>query len=178
MFRYALIVILFGLALSGCASRSIKEVLPPVEPDLPLSEARSSQEQSVGKWIRWGGTIVQVTNLEQATEIELVVRPLDDDLSPSEGDVSFGRVIARIGEFLDPELYAKGREMTVRGRISAWREGEIGQYPYSFPVVDVDTYHLWAVEQPARPQPFYYDPWFDDPWPFYPPYYRGRYYPW
>ncbi|MGV6817526.1 MAG: Slp family lipoprotein [Thiotrichales bacterium] len=183
MIRTILIPALFAMAISGCATQKLKDTLPPVTPDLSFTEAQSNPEQSIGKWVRWGGTIVQVTNLEAVTEVELVIRPLESDLSPAEGDVSYGRAIARIKAFLDPEVYARGRELTIRGRIAAWRDGKIGDHPYRFPLIEVESYHLWPADSGVRQLPAYwpygsrYDP-FYDPWPFYPPYYRGRFYPW
>ena len=39
----------------------------------------------------------------------------------------------------------------------------VGDFPYRYPVVDVDTYYLWAKPLPAT-YPYYYDPFWYDPW--------------
>lgn len=169
-----------GMFLGSCSTQPVKESLQPVEPDLSLEAVKTLADQAIGKSVRWGGSIVAVTNGESSTDLEIVARPLDADAAPEAGDESYGRFIARINEFLDPEVYARGREVTVRGQISQWRDGKIGAYAYRFPIVDAASYHLWpaATQSRIQPNPFHHDPWYYDPWPFYPPYYRYRYYPW
>jgi outer membrane lipoprotein len=34
-------------------------------------------------------------------------------------------------------------------------KGRIGEHPYLFPVVQVETYYLWKPIEPARYYPFY-----------------------
>jgi len=71
--------------------------------------------------------------------------------------------IARIPGFLDPVIYEKQREMTVTGALAEPITRTVGDFPYRYPVVDVDTYYLWAKPLPAT-YPYYYDPFWYDPW--------------
>jgi len=126
----------------------------------------------MGVEVRWGGEIVAVDNREEATLVEVVSRELSDRGRPRAQDRSQGRFRARISGFLDPAVYDTGRQITVVGPVSGLEEGKVGDYPYRFPIVAVDTYYLWPPpSEPRHYDPFYYDPfWHPYPWYHYPYY--------
>jgi len=68
--------------------------------------------------------------------------------------------------------------MTVSGTLLRDETGTVGEYPYNYPVIQVQQHHLWPKEQPL-PAGYYpwwrYDPWYYDPW-YYDRYYYPRYY--
>lgn len=160
---------------AGCASNIPKEI-STAPPDNPMvAEVRSDIQQFTGAHVRWGGTIATVENQTNETWIEVVARDLDNSGQPRMTDRSAGRFIAIIDGFLDPVLYAEGREITVAGVIENETTRKIGGYDYSFPLVRVNNYLLWPprYEPSVRDYPpyWYYDPWY----PWY-PYYPYRYY--
>lgn len=157
--------------LSACASQvpvAIRAPLPGA-PDVQSARTTTTPEL-VGKRVRWGGVIAGIENHKQDTWIELVDRPLESDGRPLDTDRSGGRFIARIAGFLDPAIFAKGREMTVTGVLAEFINRPVGDYPYRYPVVAADNYYLWA-KPVSTPQPYYYDPFWYDPW------YAPRWYP-
>lgn len=126
--------------------------------------------------MRWGGEILAVTNRTRDTEFEILGRPLYDNAEPKPEGGDAVRFIAVIGRFLDPADYRPGKRLTVVGRLRGNDQRKVGEYPYPYPVVEVEHYNLWPayqapVELPAWRYP-YYDPW----WPWGPyrhwPYYR------
>ncbi len=149
--------------LTACASQVPIAIREPIAGAPDVQNARNAKTGLIGKRVRWGGVIANVENHKQDTWIELVDRPLERDGRPSDTDTSGGRFIARIPAFLDPVTYAKHREMTVTGILAESITRDVGDYPYRYPVVDVDNYYLWAKPAPT-PYPYYYDPFWYDPW--------------
>lgn len=168
--------LLGAMLLAGCAS-NIPKAISTAPADNPMvAEVRSDVRQFIGAHVRWGGTIAMVENQANETRIEIVARELDKSGQPRLTDRSSGRFIAIIDGFLDPALYAEGRELTVAGVVEDETSRKIGEYDYTFPLVRVDNYLLW----PLRPEPVPYDYpryWYYDPWyPWYPYYHPYRYY--
>ncbi len=171
MFARATILLLMTLVLiAGCVSQTIQPDVGAI-PKLTLAQALQDPEAAIGKQVQWGGSIVNVENLEGATRIQIVSRPLAaNNKRPRHIDQSEGRFIAEVEGFLDPEVYAKGREITVSGTIKSVEGGKIGQYPYRFIIVAASGHTLWKQQKPVeiRYVPDPWDPWFHSP--FYRPY--------
>ena len=175
----ALVLVLVG-ALVGCAG-TIPEPIrnPGTTTALGVSEVQADPNRHIGVRVRWGGTIIAVTNRERSTQIEVLARALDRGGAPRSGSSADGRFIAEVAGFLDPAEYPKDRELTVVGIITGVETRAVGDYPYVYPVVQADARYLWPEPQPA---PVYPGPWFGpwyDPWwgPWYgPPGFRGG--PW
>ncbi len=131
-----------------------------------LAEAREHPDAANGKAVRWGGVIVEVHNEPARTRIEIVARPLDARGRPRDVDRSDGRFVAYVDGFLDPVVYASGREITIDGSIAGVEDGRIGEYPYRFVAVEARSHRLWKPRQPVEvrylPDPLYR--WHLDPW--------------
>lgn len=150
--------------MTGCASTVPKPIRDaPVGAPSP-GVVRADPDAYHDAAVRWGGTIVSVTNKAEFTELELVARPLDDSGRPRPVDRSLGRFLARVPGFLDPAVYERGRLLTVVGVVSGVQERSVGEYPYRFPVVAVDGHHLWPKRTPVSERPYPYDPYGYDPW--------------
>ncbi|GMR03590.1 MAG: Slp family lipoprotein [Gammaproteobacteria bacterium] len=165
--------------LAGCASPIPEPIRLAPEGDVQLAEVRRESQRFVGSQVRWGGSIASVRNLREATLIEVVGRRLDKRGRPREEDRSEGRFLVKVPGFLDPAVYAEGREVTVRGRIEGAVERPIGEFRYTYPVVRAERVHLWEprpLPAPAYPyyDPFLRDPWYPWGWPYY-PYHPPRY---
>jgi outer membrane lipoprotein len=173
--RRNLFILCLGLIFSACATppQDAISVPPPVE--LTLSQVRSDVARYVNQRVRWGGTIVAVENRSRDTYLEIVARTLDTYGRPRPSGESLGRFIARADGFLDPAIYSRNREITVAGTVEAKLTRAVGEYPYDYVVVHVDTRKLW---EPRLTPPYYRDPFYD---PFYDPFWPGRpgpWYPW
>lgn len=167
----AIAAVLLSLVLGACASPipDAIRLAPPKE--VALAQARSQPEAVREAQVRWGGVIAKIDNRREATWLEVVARPLNNSGRPITGDTSLGRFLARVPGFLDPAIYGSGREITVRGRLDGVVQGTVGDYPYSYPLVQVQRHYLWRPL--PEPDPRDYDPfWYYDPWyPWHP-------YPW
>jgi outer membrane lipoprotein len=177
MRTHLLFVVATAALLGGCAT-AIPEAIRTAPPtDVQLAEVRGEPQRFVGSTVRWGGTIASVRNLPQTTRIEVVGRRLDTDGRPLEEDQSAGRFVAEVEGFLDPTVFDKGREVTVRGRIESAVQERIGDHLYTYPLMRVEHLYLWAPRPPpVGPYPYYYDPFWYDPWyPWGWPYHPWRY---
>lgn len=139
-----IILILTSLLLaSGCASvpSSVSgENFAVLTPD----QVRNNQDQANGASVRWGGIIVEVINNETETWLEILALPLSDSSKPvSDRQNSQGRFIAKTEQFLDPEIYQKGLRITFIGLVSSTLEGKVGERPYVYPVLNVQSHYLW-----------------------------------
>ena len=149
MMRFVSVLILAGcmmgvLALSGCASNPFADQLPPdMDRSITPQQVISDPGTLRGQWVLWGGTIVTVHNLKDSTEIAVLAYPLEDSGYPKTSQQATGRFIIRYNGFLDPVDYAPGRAVSVLGHVDGVQQGKIGEAPYSFPVVQAKSLHLW-----------------------------------
>jgi outer membrane lipoprotein len=137
---------------------------PPVLRGGPFAEIAvidAQQRDLNGQRVRWGGRIASVETHEQDTCFEIVSRPLDREARPQRTDRSDGRFLACAAGFLDPEVYAPKRELTVIGTIESMVTRPIGEREYHYPSLQAEHVYLWPKRVP--PPPYYYDPWF---WPY------------
>jgi outer membrane lipoprotein len=78
------------------------------------------------------------------------------------------RFIARVPGFLDPAEYRAEKRMTVRGRLDEAVTRPVGEFPYLYPVVNVEVFHLWPKFEPPPQAVWVQDPFFDPWWPWRP----------
>jgi len=169
------VFLFLAMAIAGCASdipRPIREA--PAE-SASHTQALMNPEQYHGVAVRWGGVIATVENRQAETWIEIVERPLDADGQPRATDKSAGRFLARVQGFLDPAIFAAKRLVTVAGSLEDNHTRNIGEHPYTYPVVHVEHIYLWPIPPKAAHyyrSPYWYDPWY--PWGWGYPYPHRR----
>jgi len=169
------VLVLLALTLSGCVTGTPETIRQGPLASISVAQAQRDAPRFLGQPVRWGGEILSVQNREDTTQIEVLARPLDADGEPRSNAEGDGRFIAEIPEFVDPAEYPQGRQLTVRGRLLWLETRPVGDYPYRYPVVAAEQWHLWPEEParlvvPAYPHPWY-DPWYFDryrPWHYYP----------
>lgn len=154
------------LLVAGCAS-----IPAPLAGEFPDFQPDQATERSVGARVRWGGHIVATRPEADRTCIEILARDLDRDLRPIGGDHQYGRFLACRDGFQDPAIFTDRRAVTVVGRLTDFEQGQIGDFPYRFPLLEAETLYLWPtrtdVVHYAYPMGIYHDPW----WPYH-PFYR------
>jgi outer membrane lipoprotein len=138
------------LALAACASYP-KSVAVDTPDNLPtLSQLQHNPEAYLGSQVVLGGRIVAITNYADGSSVELLQLPLYSSGRPKE-DVraTSGRIRVHFDQLLDPEVYAKGQLLTVRGIILGKEDSTIGEHPYSFISINGNGLYLW----PERDDP-------------------------
>ncbi len=127
----------------GCGSRYPRPIDLMVSSNASVSDIQQGLATDKGVTVRWGGVIANVNNQEKDTWVEVVQLPLKNSGRPRDTDISTGRFLVKIEGFLDPAIYAAGREFTVVGILSGMSEGKVGEFDYKFPVVASQGYYLW-----------------------------------
>lgn len=162
-------LIIAALAASGCAltPEGLEGDYPPVTPQ-DVTEGKPYPKR-----IRWGGTIVSTEPEEERTCLDILARPLNLRAQPREGDRTLGRFRACQPGFMDPEVYAEGRQITVVGQIRELTQVIVGDYELTVPSVDAENIHLWREER-RYGYPYYYGPhYYPYHYPFYGIHHRG-----
>ena len=168
------------LLLGGCTSDPLKNANVS---EVTVTQAAQTPDAYRGKLVRWGGTILGITNREEYSLVEILGKPLASFSEPDDRKTSTGRFMARIPGFVDPAEYREPNRLTVVGALAAVTKGKVGDYSYTYPVVEVQQRKLWAGNYQV-PESLYYSPWWYDRyyfgWPHYywhAPYYRYPYRP-
>ena len=167
---FALIILL--ASLTACAPMS-QDIRRQADKSASFVEIQKDPDKFSGKIVIWGGVIIEATNLKESTAIKVMQTALDIQERPTELDRSEGRFIILVDRFLDPDIFKKGRLVTVGGEIAGMETQPIGEIQYIYPVVRAKELKLW--EQPLPYPPYYYDPWYWGPYPWRP---WGRPYGW
>ncbi len=165
-----------AMLLDGCASVVPQTIRSAAPGNVQIAQVREQPQQYRNSALRWGGNIVSIRNERDQTILEIVGRNLDDDGRPQDEDRSQGRFLANVPGFLDPAIYKPERAVTVFGRIEGVVDKLIGEFRYTYPVVQADTVYLWQPlprrqydYDPYYYDPFIYSPWYPRGWPYYRP---------
>lgn len=148
-----------ALALGGCAT--VPSQLAGTDFAAITPKQAASQDMR-GSHVRWGGEIIKVEPKSDSTCFEILARTLYSDARPRHEDNSDGRFIACSSGFFDPELYTKGRDLTVTGHVTGTEQHKVGDFDYTYARVDADNVYLWPIRQAQTDYyqrwPYYSDP--------------------
>lgn len=144
-----------ALALGGCAT--IPQPLQGNFAPVTMDAARSGTANASA--VRWGGEIIETRPHQQETCFFVLAEPLDSQARPKRGDEGMGRFVACKQGFYDPEVFQKGREITVTGTLSGTVQHKIGEFDYTYPKVEASNVYLWPKRPLYVSRP---DPW--GPW--------------
>lgn len=156
------LLIPFALAVLLASCTTVPE---PIKGTFPVLAPGSVVSSAIGSQVRWGGVILGTSNLGDRTCFEVLSRELDTYLRPSNEDYSDGRFIACKEGFQDPVVFSKGREITITGVIRSIRSGQVEEFSYRFPLVEVDNLVLWEKRRQVVVYRGFHDPWmYRYPW--------------
>lgn len=185
MQRSILVASLFFLcvATAACGPKILRDLRAQGAAPVPFDLLLRDSAQYRGKHVMAGGYVLEIRNTGTGSDMIVIESPLDSLFEPGGKDESGGRFIFRSRGFLDPEVYAKDRKVTVSGVFSGISHESLGEGRYAYPVIEAGVVYLWPrVEELPHyyRHPYYWDyPW-DYPWypgPYYRPY-PWRPYPW
>jgi outer membrane lipoprotein len=161
-------LILFFLV--GCAHPVSQDIREGLEPDIKFETLANDPKLFLGKRVLFGGVIVVTRNIKHGTELEIVQKNIEPYGNLEAGDYSGGRFFFFSKGYLEPEIYASGRKLIGVGIVTGQKLGKVGDYPYNFPVIEVEE--LYLLEDTKHNTSYFY-PYSLDPW--YRPYFFGRY---
>ena len=127
--------------MSACATPVFRNV-GNITAILP-SDVQQSAERYLGNEVVWGGRIIGVANREQATEVEVIGYPLHRAQHPLPDAPTVGRFIIVLPGFVEPFDYPAGRHLSVHGRISGTRPGQVEEHEYLYPLLQAREVYVW-----------------------------------
>ncbi|NLN60221.1 MAG: Slp/YeaY family lipoprotein [Deltaproteobacteria bacterium] len=170
--RTQVFVAVILLTVVACAPFS-QEMMREVQKDVAFTDVLAAPDAFTGQSVIWGGVIIET--VARADDTLVIVRQanLDFQKQPMNTDTSSGRFMIRYSGFLDPAIYTGDREVTVIGRVAGKEERPVGDFRYTYPVIESREIRLWGKRKPKSP--YYYDPWYWGPYPYHPWHYRPWY---
>jgi len=159
------LVAVSGMLLSACTTVPVQ-----LQGDYGNLSPESAGAKNIGARVRWGGVVLETRPEADHTCFEILSRALGSSMRPVESDEASGRFIACKGGFYDPEVFVKGREVTITGTLVRIDRRKVGDYNYTYPVVNTDFISLWPkrreviyrdIYTPFSPYYWYY------PYPYY-----------
>lgn len=170
--------------LFSCAPVLRQDLMSSGSTAVPMSRIKETPLLYAGKLFILGGLIIKTKSTAAGSLIEAVYIPVDSSGYLKGKEYAQGRFLALYPKemgFLDPEIYRKGREITLAGEFVELRAGRIDEADYTYPVFEIKQIYLWKEEKDYIPPPYppYYSPypypyWWNDPYwrtrpHFYPP---------
>lgn len=147
---HVLLVLMACSVLTGCTSALSPELTKAADAALTFTLLQTEPDAHRGKTVILGGVIAETRNLKNGTEIEIVQKELDLWGKPRRTDRTGGRFLVRHRAFLDPLIYAPGREITVGGTFTGAER--------DMPVIAAKEMRLWDRPRPAVGEPSWMDP--------------------
>lgn len=148
--RFLPLMLTAPLLLGACAALfDVGNADRSVTPRVASENVESVRERTVA----WGGAIVAAKNLKDSTQFEVVGYPLDRDNRPNREAAPIGRFLAVHPGYLETADYAPGRLVTFVGVVKETRAGNVGEAPYTYPLLTASRVHLWPHPQPKSTEP-------------------------
>ncbi len=163
--------------LSACAGRYPEAISGDGSAVVPYQHVLNDPDAGVGNSARWGGIIASVENKETMSVIEVVHMKLRGTGRPILDENSLGRFRVHVKGFIDPEVYAPGRLLTVYGTYVGTEAGAIGEFLYDFPLLQSQGVHLWRIEEQNQRVDVMFHYGIGHPYYRYPYYGPAYYYP-
>lgn len=153
------------MVLCSCSVIS-REMKTKAGPGLLFGHLMENPGGYLGQTVILGGYIIGTENRNDITLITVLHAPLDMTDSPLSRDSSQGRFIVIHEGFLDPEVYANDRRITVAGVVLPPENRMIGTKKVRYIKIRSRELYLHGEKGPV-----YYDPGY-----FSYPYYRHSFY--
>jgi outer membrane lipoprotein len=132
-----------GVLLCGCSPPFPKELMDQVDRGVSFADLKGKPDRFRGKLVMLGGTIVELRNVKAGTQMEVLQRPVDREGRPEYRDVTGGRFLVDVPEFLDAAVYQSGRAVTIIGTVDGERMQPLSEIEYRYPVLTAKQVHLW-----------------------------------
>jgi outer membrane lipoprotein len=167
MFRYLFLGSL-AILLTACSSDPIREADVS---KVTILQAREKPLEVRGQRVRWGGTILSADNRRDDTVLEVLGRPLRAMAEPDDRQTSLGRFQVRLAGFVDPAEYHEPNRITVVGMLEGVRQGKVGDYKYTYPLLIAEQHKLWKgnyqVNEPVYLPSWGYPYYYRHSWPYW-----------
>lgn len=169
MLRHAVLCAIcaaLALILGGCANVLSRAALEQVDPGVDYAQVKLDPDAHRGQTLVLGGQIVANRGDREGTTLELIHYFVDHWGRPTGPDENGGRFLVQSQRFLDPELYRRGRLVTLTGTVIGGKTKTLNGRDYRYPVFKLGEIHLFTPPETwyDRPGGRYYNPY--APWPY------------
>jgi len=137
------LLILMAVLWSACTYAISRNIRRQVDKALTFAAVKQNPQAYTGAVVIWGGKIVDIVNRQNGTDLILLQVPLVNGEQPGDVHESQGRYLARTSRFLDPEIYARGKKVTLAGEIVGREVRSLGELQYTYPVLQIRELRLW-----------------------------------
>jgi outer membrane lipoprotein len=158
------LICLFWVITTVSCTVISRQVRSEAEPLIPFKTLLEETEEYKGRTVILGGYILQVENLASETILKVLQAPFRVGEEPDLRDLSQGRFVVYFKGFLDPEVYARDRAITVAGTVIGSDVEKIGEEGVRYLKIKNREIYLWPEYKNLPPYP--------NPWP-YPRYWHG-----
>lgn len=143
------IIVLFGalLFLQGCTYAISPAMLEHADKTITFEKLQADPDSCAGKLLVLGGTIAQISTTQQGTLIEVVQKRLDSWGKPERTQRTGGRFLVLHPGYLDPMVYAPGRDITIAGEVQGAGSPLLGNTHYDYPVLLLKEHKLWGARE-------------------------------
>ena len=104
-----------------------------------------------GEVIMLGGRIIETKASTPLSELIVLQLALGSSGRPENSDQSEGRFIVQSKQLLDPAVYQKDMLLTVVGTLKGSKALPIGDFEYTYPLVELIEIKLWPKGMQTRP---------------------------
>jgi outer membrane lipoprotein len=143
--------------LSACSNLPVALRNAP-EVDIKYLQATANNQAYDGMPVRWGGVIIDVENQQHLSKAQILYYPLYRYARPNVNKQPQGRFVVHSSKFLDPEIFTKGKAITIAGKIKGTTEKKIGKKIVKLPVIIVSDSYVWPKERYSGYNSFSYSP--------------------
>lgn len=149
------------LLLQGCTYAISSAVTSRADRTVPYEKLDADPTAFAGKIVILGGVIAQVQSVRSGTLVAIDQKELDYWGKPRRTDRSGGRFLVLHHAYLDPMIYAAGREITVAGEVSAKEQPGLGDDASTYLLLLSREMKLWPLERFTSDKPQWLDPLYD-----------------
>lgn len=135
-------ITLAAVLLGACAGYPTLDTTG-VDSALIPESALTQPGLAVGRTVLWGGGVIALRRVGETSEVEVQAYPLRESQRPDDRAPPIGRFVVVWPGALDPQEFAQGRRLTVRGRLDTGRPGDPAH-----PVVRGEQIRSWSPEWP------------------------------
>jgi len=152
--RLIILAVVF-LSLGACATTPVFDT-SNVDESLTPAQVLEQVDPASGQKVLWGGSILDVQNLAEYTQIEVLAFPLHSSQRPLRGQQPLGRFLLRNQSFLEPTVFSVGKSITALGELIGVEEGRVGDASYRYPIVNTGQIQLWSTTQSTSQSSFHF----------------------
>lgn len=137
------------IVIGGCAYPISQEMRAQAREDLTYPIVARNPSAYKGETVIWGGIVDRVQNQPQQTVLTILETPIRSRGEPMDEEHGRGRFLARIGKFLDPDVY-DGKRVILAGEIVGEETKPLKENQYRYPVVQVREIYLFQEKDYYR----------------------------